>query len=175
MREDEPSSLRSELLERLRSLESSQSQTGLSDLAYRRAREALERALEEARNIRLQAIEDVRQAREHELNALMEQLRSLRQSAETQIDTLLRTAELESQRMREQARTEAQQIMERATDEAARTRADAQAIRAAADERMREIQRIESEFNDVLAEVAERLGMDEKPSEGWLKRIFGGR
>src|SRR5262249_29741135 len=99
--QEEPGSIRSDLLDRLRALESSQSQSGMAELAYKRAREALERALEEARVIRLQAIDDARLTREHELATLMEAMRSMRTSAEAQIETFLRTAEIEAGRMRD--------------------------------------------------------------------------
>ena len=56
--------VRSDLLERLRALEGPQSSGSLAELAYRRAREALEHALNEAREVRLQAIEDARATRE---------------------------------------------------------------------------------------------------------------
>jgi hypothetical protein len=173
MREEEPGTIRNELLERLRGLESSQSQSGLAEMAYRRAREALERALEEARSVRLQAIEDARLTREHELHALMDSLRSLRQSAEAQIETLLRKAEIEAERIRDQARIESQAVVERATSEADHILEDAQAIRARGEERVRDVQRLEAEFNEMLASIAQRLGMDERPTEGWLRRLFG--
>src|SRR5688500_4916682 len=104
MPEEEPSSIRSELLDRLRAMEGPQSSDSLAELAYRRAREALERALDESRVVRLQAIEDARATRERELTALMESLRSLRQSAEAQIEALVRSAELEAARIRDQSR-----------------------------------------------------------------------
>src|SRR5438045_5969575 len=126
---DQPGNVRHELLERLRALESPSSQGGRTDLTTRRAKEALERALEEARAIRLQAIEDARQTREREMRAMLESLQVLRQQAETQIDTLLRTAELEAERLVSNARVEAQQKLDEATREEASLRAQAQAIR----------------------------------------------
>ena len=77
MSEEESGAVRSELLERLRALESSQSESNLAELAYKRARDALERALEEARTIRLQALDDARLTRERELASLLESMRSL--------------------------------------------------------------------------------------------------
>ncbi len=100
-KEEISDSVRSELLERLRAMESQQSTGPLSDLAYQRAREALERALEEAQSIRLQAIEDARSTREGELTALMQTMRSLRESAESQIGVSLRSAEIEVSRSAE--------------------------------------------------------------------------
>src|SRR5581483_8164489 len=85
--QEEPTTpVRNELLDKLRALAPEQSAEGLAELAYQRSREALERALEEARNIRLQAIEDARATREHEMTSLMESLKTLRLSAEAQID-----------------------------------------------------------------------------------------
>src|SRR6185503_18022690 len=137
---DQPSNVRHELLERLRALESPSSQGGLTELSYRRAKEALERALEEARAIRLQAIEDARLTREREMRAMMESLQVLRHQAETQIDTLLRTAELEAERLASNARAEAQDTLDAAHREETTVRAEAQAIRAAAEERAREVE-----------------------------------
>src|SRR5215207_7715061 len=111
---DQPGNVRHELLERLRSMETPSSQGGLTELSYRRAKEALERALEEARNIRLQAIDDARQTREREASALMASLRQLRDEAEAQIDALLRTAEIEAERTRATAAAESQAILEKA-------------------------------------------------------------
>lgn len=170
MQEQEPASIRNELLERLRALEGAQSSGSLADLAYQRAREALERALEEARSLRLQAIEDSRATRERELTTLMESMRSLRESAEAQIDGLLRNAEMEALRIREQSQFEAQQTLERATEDANRMRSEAEAIRNAADLRLRDIERLEAEFNQLAARIAERLGITEAPSSGWWKR-----
>ena len=172
MPEEEPSSIRSELLERLRAMEGPQSSDTLAELAYRRAREALEHALEEARTVRLQAIEDARATRERELRALVESLRSLRISAEQQIEALVRTAELEAGRIRDQSRSEAQTTLERAATEASQIRAEAMSVRVGADERVREVERLEADFNELLDRVVERLGITERPSEGWLRRII---
>jgi hypothetical protein len=168
--EDGPGSVRNDLLERLRALEGPQATGSLAEIAYRRAREALERALEEARNIRLQAIEDARNTREHELNALMESMRSLRQSAQAQIDSLLQSAEIEAAGLREQAKIEAQTLLERASDDAERIRAEAAALRAAAEARAHEVDLIEQEFDRLLGSVAKRLGI-ERPAGGWWKRL----
>src|SRR3954463_8393875 len=103
---DQPGNIRHELLERLRALEAPSSQGGLTELSYRRAKEALERALEEARAIRLQAIEDAGRPREREVRGGMESRQVVLQQAETQIDMLLRTAELEAERLTSNARAE---------------------------------------------------------------------
>jgi hypothetical protein len=166
---DQPGNVRHELLERLRALEAPSSQGGLTELSYRRAREALERALEEARAIRLQAIEDARQTREREMRAMMESLQVLRQQAETRIDELLRTAEIEAERLTSNARTEAQETLDAAHRQEATLRAEAQAIRAAAEERAREIERLEREFDEATTALFARIGQ-EKPAGGWLKR-----
>jgi len=166
---DQPGNVRHELLERLRAMETPSSQGGLTELSYRRAKEALERALEEARAIRLQAIEDARQTREREMRAMMESLQVLRQQAETRIDELLRTAEIEAERMTSNARAEAQETLDAAHREEATLRAEAQAIRAAAEERAREVERLEREFDEATAALFARIGQ-EKPAGGWLKR-----
>ena len=75
-------STRNELLERLKALEGPQASGSLAELAYRRAREALEKALDEARTIRLQAIDDARNHREREMTALAESLDTLRRCAD---------------------------------------------------------------------------------------------
>src|SRR3972149_5029801 len=106
----------------------------LADISYRRAREALERALEEARAVRLQAVDDARATRERELASLMDSLRALRQSAESQIESVLMAAEIEAERIRAQARTDARSTVERATSEAAPARGGAAARRRRAGE-----------------------------------------
>lgn len=163
--------VREDLLERLRNLTESQSDATLAELAYRRAREALERALEEARSLRLAAIEDVRTTREREQASLLESLKALRQSTEAQIETLLRTAEIEADRLRSSAQHTASTTVEEANREAASIRAEAAAIRTAAEGRAQEVVRLEAEFNALLAQVGERLGMAEKPAAGWWARI----
>lgn len=173
MPEDEQNSIRSELLDRLRAMESPQTSDSLAELAYRRAREALESALEEARTVRLQAIEDARATRERELTALMESLRHMRISAEQQIEALVRTAELEASRIRDQSRTEAHTTLENAASEASQIRAEAMSMRVGADEHVREVERLEAGFNEMIARVIERLGITEHPPEGWLRRITG--
>jgi hypothetical protein len=162
-------STRNELLERLKALEGPQASGSLAELAYRRAREALEKALDEARTIRLQAIDDARNHRERELAALTESLRNLRESAERQIDALLREAELEAERIRDQAREEAREAVEKANIAAEATPAEAAAIRAAADERAREVERIEADFDEQLERIGKRLGM-QKPKKGLFRR-----
>jgi hypothetical protein len=173
--EDQSGAVRSELVERLRALEAAQSPGTLADISYKRAREALERALEEARSIRLQAIEDARRSREHELTSLMESLRSLRESAESQIEGLLRTAELEAGRIRDQARAEAQQIIERAGTDAEQARTEATALRQAAELRLKEIETLEDQFNEIARAIAQRLGITEEPGSGWWRRLGSSR
>ncbi|HEY4684448.1 MAG TPA: hypothetical protein VII57_00235 [Dehalococcoidia bacterium] len=168
--EEQPGSIRSELLERLRAMEGAQSPGSLADISYRRAREALERALEEARAVRLQAVDDARATRERELASLMDSLRGLRQSAESQIESVLMAAEIEAERIRAQARTDARSTVERATSEAAQARAEAAALRASAEERVREVDQLKSEFDALLTKTANRLGI-KSPSQGWWRRI----
>jgi hypothetical protein len=169
--QDEPifDSTREELLERLRTLETPQASGSLAELAYRRAREALEKALEEARSIRLQAIEDARSHREREMTALTESLQNLRKSAEGQIESLLREAELEAERIRDAARTEARTVLEQVNAEADFTRAEAATLRAGAEARAREVDRIEAQFDESLEYIGKRLGM-QKPKKGLFRR-----
>ncbi len=154
-------STRNELLERLKAMEGPQTSSSLAELAYRRTREALEKALDEARTTRLQAIDDARSNRERELSALAESLQNLRQSTQTRIEALLREAEIEADRIRDEARSEARSTVEQAASEAETARAEDSAIRAAADERAREVQRIEADFNAQLERIAKRLGMQQ--------------
>ena len=160
---------RNELLERLKALEGPQASSSLAELAYRRARESLEKALDEARNIRLQAIEDARNHREREMVALGESLTNLRESAERQIETLIREAELEAERIRDEARDDARRVVERATVETAAMRTEANAIRASAEERAREVEEIEVDFDEQLERIGRRLGM-RKPRKGLFGR-----
>jgi dsDNA-specific endonuclease/ATPase MutS2 len=171
--QDEPQagSVRNELLERLRSLDSPPSAGALAEIAYKRSKEALEHALEEARAIRLQAIEDARHTRERELNALRQSLESLRMSAEAQVDSMLRIAEIEAGRLREQAEAEAQRVVEQARTDSQTIKAEAVAMRASAEDRARELERLEAEFNRVMADIADRVGIRERPSTGWLNRL----
>jgi hypothetical protein len=171
--EEENGAVRSELLERLRAMDGPQSSSALAELAYRRAREALERALEEARTIRLQAIEDAKTARERELTALMDSLRGLRQAAEAQIEAVLQTAQIEASRLRDEAQSQAQALIEQATNEAQRLKDEAAAIRAGAEERAATIKRLEDEFNELMTEMAHRIGLDERPDGGWWRRLTG--
>ena len=170
MQEHEPGTVRNDLLERLRNLEGPSAPGSLAELSYRRAKEALEKALEDARNIRLQALEDARLSRERESSALAAQLTRMRDEAQAQIDNLLRTAEIEAERTRDTAKKDAEDILASANEEAATLRAEAHAIRSAADERAREVERIEHEFNYAVQDIATRLGIQEKPSKGWLRR-----
>jgi|SRR5581483_40822 len=161
-----------ELLDRLKALDGLQSQGTLAELAYRRAREALEKALEEAGKIRLQALEDARATREREMSLLMESLKALRQSAEVQVQAIIAQAEIEAQQIRERARSDAEAHLEAARREAEDARAEAAALRQAAEARAREVERLEAEFNDLIARLGERIGVTEKPPEGWLGRLF---
>ena len=65
----------------------------------------------------------------------MESLQVLRQQAEARIDELLLTAEIEAERVASKAQAEAQETLEAAHREEATLRAEAQAVRAAAEER----------------------------------------
>jgi vacuolar-type H+-ATPase subunit H len=168
--QDDPSSdsTRNDLLERLKALES-QASDSLAELAYHRAREALEKALDDSRAIRLQAIDDARNQRERELVALTASLNNLRHSAETQINELLDEARLEAESIRDDARREARNYIEDATTEAATLRTEAATLRAAAEERIREIEEIEADFDEQLERIAKRLGM-RKPGRGLFRR-----
>ena len=170
-----PGSVRSDLLERLKALDVSPDSGSLAELAYRRAREALEKALEEARVIRLQAIADARTTREREMTALLESLRNLRQSAETQIDHLLREAEIEAERTRGNAASEARQLVDEANTEAEAIRERAEAVRAETEARRAEIERLEADFNAAVQAMALRLGVTEKPPRGWWAKLTGRR
>ena len=163
---------RNELLERLRNLEPLQSQGTLAELAYRRAREALEKALEDASRIRLEALEDARNTREHELSLLMESLKALRQSAETQVQAIIAAAEIEAEQTRERARAEARATAEAADRELQLATAEARALREAAEARSREVADLESRFNDLIAKLSERIGVTEQPSQGWFGKLF---
>lgn len=175
---DPPANVRSDLLERLKALDAEHGAGSLAELAYRRAREALEKALEEARTIRLQAIDDARRTRESETATLQQDLAAQRQAAEAEIEALLREAEIEAERIRADAHIDARTIVldakaeaQRELQEADRTIVEARVLRVAADDREREVQRLEAAFDDTLSQVAERLGVVEKPSGGWLRRI----
>ena len=175
---DPPGTVRADLLERLKSLDTDQGSGSLAELAYRRAREALEKALEEARTIRLQAIDDARRTREQETSALAQTLQSQRRAAEAEIEALLRQAEIEAERIQRQAGQDAESIVETAEAEAkqvlmsaARTLDEARTLQAASEQRRQEMDRLEAEFNQTVAQIAERLGVAEKPSRGWLFRL----
>ena len=175
---ENPGTVRPDLLERLRALDPGHSAGSLAELAYRRAREALEKALEEARTIRLQALDDARRTREGEVAALEQELASRRRAAEAEIDALLRTAEIEAERLRGEANRDAEAIVQAAEAEvkqtlslAARTLEESRTLRDAADARQAEMQRLEADFNAVVAQITQRLGVTEKPSRGWLRRI----
>ena len=101
----------------------------------------------------------------------MESMRALRESAERQIQELFQTAEIEVARMTDRARQDAQSIIERANAEAAEMRAEATAIRAGAEERARNVERLEADFNHVIGLIAERVGLTEKPESSWWKRL----
>jgi len=172
MPEEQEAPSRGELLDRLKDLDPLKSQGPLAELAYRRAREALERALEEAAKVRLEALEDARATRERELTLLMESLKALRQSAETQIHNIVAAAEVEANQTRERARAEAERRLEAVRQEAEEISAEAGAIRHAAETRAREVKALEAEFDDLVGRLAERLGITDKPAEGWLVRLF---
>jgi hypothetical protein len=104
----------------------------------------------------------------------METMRSLRESAEAQISDLLRSAEIEATRIADQSRIEAQRILDVASEEAARSREEASAMRRAAEERLRDVDRLEAEFNRIAQEIAVRLGITDAPSTGWWKKLGGG-
>ncbi|HLF79897.1 MAG TPA: hypothetical protein VJB57_20655 [Dehalococcoidia bacterium] len=161
--EAEPQAVRTELIERLRALEGPQSDQ--AEVVYKRALEALE----EARIIRQQAIEDARLTRERELAALLESMRALRQAADSQVETVMRKAEIEAERVRDQAGIDARTTLDRARVEANGIQEEARAIRAAAERRAQEVDRLESEFNRLLTDVVERLGLTGKQPKGWRK------
>lgn len=143
---------RSEALERLRLMDLSRPQSGAAEQDYQHARQALEQALEEARSIRLQAIDEARATRQREMTALTESLQTLHHAAEVEAQAMIRTAELQAER----------------------TRANAEAILNAAEARKREMDRLEAEFNDAVAKIAQRLGLVEKPSRGgWWRHVTG--
>jgi hypothetical protein len=177
MKEEQPSAeqLRDDLMERLQALQGPQAAGALGELAYRRSREALEKAIEEARLIRLQALEDAKRVRESELAALGEALRLMRESAESQVQAVLASAELEAQRLRDQARAEAESALAEARSQAAAMRAEAQAALAAAEARRQETEALEAELEGALRRMADRIGLKESPPAGWLRRRFGRR
>jgi hypothetical protein len=175
MQEEQGPTTRSELLERLRNLDALQSQGTLAELAYRRAREALEKALDEAGKIRLEALEDARATREREMALLMESLRALRLSAEAQIQSVLTSAEVEAHQTRERAQLEAERRLEEARRQAEAASAEAAAVRASAEQRAREVESLEREFNEMVERFVTRLGISEQPEGGWLRGLFGGK
>ena len=175
---DNPGTVRSDLLERLKALDTEHGAGSLAELAYRRAREALEKALEEARTIRLQAIDDARRASEQETSSLRQALQAQRQAAEAEIEALLRQAEIEAERIRGDAHRDAEAIVQGAEVEAkqvltsaARTLDDAHTLRDAAEARQSDMDRLEADFNATASQIAERLGIGEKPPRGWWRRI----
>jgi hypothetical protein len=175
MQEGHEENNRDELQEPLRGLETPPSANTLAELSYRRAREALERALEEARTVRLAALEDARATRERELTALLASLRSLRQAAESEVAAIIARAELEASQTRDQTRRDADELLAKSEGEAALLRANADAMRLAAEARAREVDTLEADFNSRLSEMAERIGLTEQqPSGGWLRSLFGG-
>jgi len=174
MQEGHDESGREEIMERLRALETPQSANTLTELSYRRAREALEKALEEARTVRLAALDDARATRERELSALLTSLRGLRQAAEAEIAAIMSRAEIEAAQLRDRTRQEAVELRAKAEEEAAILRANADAVRIAAEARVREVERLEGEFNERISEMAARIGLGApQPSGGWLRSLFG--
>ena len=150
----------------------------LTELAYRRAREALESALEEARKVRLDALDAARRHREAEAGAMKEALERRRQDGEAEAAGLVRRAEVEAERILAEAQQDARAIVrdakaeaQRELLEADRTLVEARALRIAADERQREVERLEAEFNATVSGIAERLGITETPERGWLRRL----
>jgi len=169
--EEQPGRISSELLDRLRAMETPDATGSLAELAYRRAREVLERALDEAQTLRLQAIQDARATREQELTALTESMRTLRLAAQAQIESQLKSADMEMTRLIEQSRSEASGIIAKATEDALQIRAEAAATRSAADHRLQEIERLEADFDEVVGRMAERLGV-RAPSGGWWRHLL---
>jgi hypothetical protein len=150
----------------------------LTELAYRRAKEALESALDEARKIRLEALEDARRTRGTEGLAMVEARERHLEAAEAEAKGLLRQAEIEAGRIRSEAEQDVRQTVREAKKEAQRqlleaeaTLVEARALRVAADERQREVERLEAEFDATLSQIAERVGIREKPARGWLWRL----
>lgn len=179
---EDPGRIRTNLLERLKALdlEHGSGSGTLAELAYRRAREALEKALEEARTLRLQAIDDARRTREQEMSSLQQSLLAHRQAAEAEIEALLRKAEIEAERIRSRATQDAEAIVQAAEaeakqvlDSAARTFDESRILRDAAEARRAELERIEAEFNAAAARLAKRVGITAPPEHGWWARLTG--
>ena len=173
--ERETGPVQSELLERLKNLDALQSPGTLSELAYRRAREALEKALEEASRLRLQALEDSRATRERELALTMESLKALRKSAEAQVQSILAQAEIEAAETRRSAAADADHVREETRREAEDAAAEAAAVRQAAEARAREVAQLEADFNAMVSRFAERVGVTEPPQQGFWKKLFGAK
>jgi len=179
--QDDPAAgpVRNDLLERLKALDTDSMSDSLAELAYRRAREALNLALEEARAVRLQAIEDARATREREMTALLASMRNLRLAADAQAQEILREAGVQAERSLGEAAAEARTIVDQANTEAASIRdevrtiqEDALNIRAAAEAKQAEVEAVEANFNVAVAAIAQRLGITEMPSEGWWARLI---
>ena len=126
----------------------------------------------------MQALDDARRTRDEETTALQQALQSQRQTAETEIEALFRRAEIEAERIRNQANRDAEAIVHTAEAEAKQTLAsaadaldEARTLRAAAQARQRAMDDLEAQFNQDVAQIAERLGVTEKPSKGWWRRI----
>jgi hypothetical protein len=175
-------SVRSDLLERLKALDPNTASDSLAELAYRRAREALEKALEEARAIRLQAVADARATREREMTALLASMRNLRVAADAQAQQVLREAELHAERSRDETAAESRTLIEQANTEAAAIRnearaihEDALAIRAAAEAKQAEVEALEANFNHAVEAIARRLGITETPPHGWWAHLVRDR
>jgi hypothetical protein len=49
--------------------------------------------------------------------------------------------------------------------------ADAEALLATAQERGREVERLETDFNKLMGEITGRLGIQEQPPTSWLNRL----
>ena len=178
--QDDPaaSPVRSDLLERLKALDTDTMSGSLADIAYRRAREALEKALDEARAIRLQASIDARTTREREMTALLASMRNLRLAADAQVQQILREAEIQAASSRSKAEADSRAIVEQANaeaasilDEARAVHKDAHTLHAAADARQAEIEGTEANFNRAVEAIAQRLRITEVPPEGWWARL----
>ena len=89
------------------------------------------------------------------------------------LETLGASLVVNPERMKANAEVEAREVLEHANAEAADVRAEAAAIRGAAEERAKEVERIESEFNTTLGDITKRLGIEDKiPKEKLYETIM---
>ena len=100
----------------------------------------------------------------------MESLKALRESAEAQVKSVLAQAEIEATQMRDRARIDADAYLDNARREAQEIAAEAGAMRHAAEDRVREVEKLEADFNEQVSRMTERLGIVEKPAQGWFGR-----